>query len=453
MPALDYYPVNGSSGTLLIATAHGDLSQNNITLLILILIILIGISALVSGSQTALFSLNPRDLNMLRVKQNKNARLTALLLENPRLLQASLVIIGLLTNLGFIFIADFLIDQLVSFRESFIISLGIKILLITSVLVLIGQVMPRVYAAHNAIRMALFSAPFIRVLCRMIAPVSRLYEASSGAMERKMTPDDSAGHHFEQIDEVMDSTVSQSATEEERNILKGIVEFGNITVKQIMRGRLDVSGISHDSGLEEVIRQVSELHYSRLPVYEGSLDNIKGMIHTKDLLPFLESPGDGNWHTLVKPPFFVHEQKLIEDLLREFQSRHIHFAIVVDEFGGTSGIVTLEDILEEIIGDIRDEFDEEDPGFSKIDAHTYVFDGKMMLNDVCRVFNIPPETFEAVRGDSDSLGGLILELAGEFPEPQRVISYENFEFTVLDVTRMRIRKVKMTIKGGLMENN
>ena len=188
------------------------------------------------------------------------------------------------------------------------------------------------------------------------------------------------------------------------------------------------------------------MHYSRLPVYKGSLDDVLGMIHTKDLIPYLGEAADYNWHDLLRPPYFVHEQKLIEDLLKEFQSKRIHFAIVVDEFGGTSGIVTLEDILEEIIGEIKDEFDDEESGNKKLDENNYVFEGRTMINDVCKMLGLSVDTFDKVRGDSDSLGGMILELAGDFPKPDEVVPCGDFEFTVLEVDRNRIQKVKVEVK-------
>ncbi|HEY9258939.1 transporter associated domain-containing protein, partial [Chitinophaga sp.] len=240
--------------------------------------------------------------------------------------------------------------------------------------------------------------------------------------------------------------VDPTASQEEKNILKGILKFGNITVKQIMRGRLDVNGVEYDSPFGDIVKRVADLHYSRLPVYKDNLDNIVGVIHTKDLLPHLDKGSSFDWHEVMRQPFFVHGHKLIEDLLSEFQSRRMHFAVVVDEFGGTSGIVTLEDIMEEVIGDIKDEFDEEEFNYNKVDNFTYVFEGKTMLNDVCRIMNIPAETFETVKGESDSLGGLILELAGKFPEENSVINYNNFDFTVLEVNKMRIQKVQVTIR-------
>ncbi len=240
--------------------------------------------------------------------------------------------------------------------------------------------------------------------------------------------------------------IDNDTTEEEKNILKGIIKFGNITVKQIMKTRLDVSGIEDDLNFGHLKQKIEELHYSRLPVFKKSLDDISGMIHTKDLIPYLNESDEFEWHNLLRPPHFVHEHKMIKDLLQEFQAERIHFAIVVDEFGGTSGIVTLEDILEEVIGDIKDEFDEDEGTAARQDDGSFVFEGRTMINDVCKAMNLPVETFDNVKGDSDSLAGLILELAGEIPKVNDIIVCGDFEFSILEADSSRIKKVKVRIK-------
>ena len=229
--------------------------------------------------------------------------------------------------------------------------------------------------------------------------------------------------------------------------MKGIVKFGNISVKQIMRSRLDVCGVDYQSHFGEVIKRVEELHYSRLPVmYKNSLDEVAGIINTKDLIPFLHEGDDFDWHKLMRQPYFVPEAKLIEDLLKEFQQQRIHFAVVVDEFGGTSGIVTMEDILEEVIGDIKDEFDDEESGNRKLDDHNYIFEGKTMIHDMCKTMKMPMDTFDDVRGESESLAGLVLELAGEFPAVNATVNAGDFDFTVLQADNNRILQVKVTIQ-------
>ena len=246
-----------------------------------------------------------------------------------------------------------------------------------------------------------------------------------------------------QLDEAIDINDADTSTEE-KNILKGIVKFGNISVKQIMLFRLEVNGVEYNTSMRELLRKVEELHYSRLPVYKNSLDEIVGILNTKDLLPYLHQESF-DWHSLVRPPYFVPESKLISDLLKEFKSKRVHFAIVVDEFGGTSGIVTMEDILEEIIGDIRDEFDEEETQVRKIDEQNYIADAKIMLHDLCRAMRLPLNTFDEVRGESDSLGGLVLEIAGEFPGMNEVVQAGDFSFTVLEIIKNRLASVKITI--------
>jgi CBS domain containing-hemolysin-like protein len=228
--------------------------------------------------------------------------------------------------------------------------------------------------------------------------------------------------------------------------MKGIVKFGNISVKQIMRSRLDVSGIEYNTSFADLGRKIEELHYSRLPVYKTSLDEIAGIINTKDLIAFLNEADNFDWHPLMRQPYFVPESKPIEDLLKDFQSRKIHFAIVVDEFGGTSGIVTMEDILEEVIGDIHDEFDEEESGNRKLDENTYLFEGKTMIHDLCKIMQLPMDTFDKIKGESESIGGLVLELAGEFPKVNAEITSGDFLFTVMEVDNNRVKLVKITMK-------
>jgi len=241
----------------------------------------------------------------------------------------------------------------------------------------------------------------------------------------------------------------EEATDEEKQILKGIQNFSSITVKQIMRSRLDVSGIEYSSSFTDVVNRIQELHYSRLPVYKNNMDEVVGILQTKDLLQHINDADGFHWQQLMRTPFFVPEQKLIDDLLKEFQQKRIHFAVVVDEFGGTSGIVTMEDVLEEIIGEIKDEFDDEEIINKKIDDRNYIFEGKTMINDVCRTMNLPSDTFDGVRGESESLAGLILELAERLPRVADVIETGDFQFMIQEVSRNRIEKVKVTIKPGI----
>jgi putative hemolysin len=444
---LDTYPASTLSGKLtLLQAAATPIATPNVVVYLLVIFILLLLAFIVSGAEVAFFSLNYKDLNALKTRQNTSGKLITKLLEKPRSLLASLQIAGILLSLAFILVTNYLITQMEDLQTVPVVSLLVRIIIIIFVLLFFGQVLPRVWAAQNNIRFATYFAWFVSIIHATLEPVSDFYVTISENIEAKFFHRGSGAVNYQEIDEAIEMSVDPTATQEEKNILKGILKFGNITVKQIMHTRLDVSGIEYNDPFSTVVKHVADLHYSRLPVYKQNLDNIVGVIHTKDLLPHLDKGDAFDWHTVMRQPFFVHGHKLIEDLLTEFQTRRMHFAVVVDEFGGTSGIVTLEDIVEEVIGDIKDEFDEEEFNYSKVDNFTYVFEGKTMLNDVCRIMNIPPDTFEVVKGESDSIGGLILELAGKFPEENSVISHEHYDFTVLEVSKMRIQKVQVTVR-------
>ncbi len=421
----------------------------NVLVFLLVIFILLLLTFIVSGAEVAFFSLNYKDLNVLKTRQNNAGRMITRLLEKPKSLLASLQIANILFNIAFIFISNYLIYQVESLQELAVVSFVVRIAIITLVLLFFGQILPRVWATQNNMRFATYFAWLIHLIHATLEPVSNFFVNLSENIEARLFHRNSRPINYREIDEVIEMSVEPGASQEEKNIVRGILKFGNIAVKQIMRTRLDVNGLEYDLPFSEVTQRVADLHYSRLPVYKNNLDTIVGVIHTKDLLQHLGKGDSFDWHEVMRQPFFVHEHKLIEDLLNEFQTRHMHFAVVVDEFGGTSGIVTLEDIMEEVIGDIKDEFDEEEFNYNKVNDHTYVFEGKTMLNDVCRILNIAPDTFEQVKGESDSIGGLILELSGKFPEENSVISYGNFDFTILEVTKMRIQKVQVSIKSDI----
>jgi CBS domain containing-hemolysin-like protein len=265
------------------------------------------------------------------------------------------------------------------------------------------------------------------------------------SVEKKFSSNEGRAYRMEEMIDTVNPGDDENTTKE-KDILKGIAKFSNIFVKQIMKTRLDVSGIDHKTSFKELVKKVEELHYSRLPVYKDDLDEVVGIINTKDLIPYLDNEDDFDWRFLMRQPYFVHENKLIDDLLQEFQSKRVHFAVVVDEFGGTSGIVTLEDILEEVIGEIKDEFDEEETGFKKLDDYNYLFEGRTPIADVCRLMQLPIDTFNGVKGESDSLAGLVLEIAGEIPKINQVISSGDFDFTVLEIAKNRLQKIKTTIR-------
>lgn len=434
-------------------TLLSALEAQGTTVLVMVLFFFLFLSFVLSGAEVAFFSLTYKDINNLKAKQQPPYKRIVDLLEEPKTLLASLLIANSFINISIIIISNLLIDDMFNFEkfDAVWIEFLIKVVAVSFLLVLFGEVMPKVLATQNNIRFAKDFGGIVQMVSYACAGLSKRLVKYSDIIEKKLANRPNGAYSLEELDHAIDLTTQNTASENEKNILKGIVKFGNITVKQIMKTRVDVHGVDHTIAFGDLISTVRDLHYSRLPVYKEDLDNVLGMIHTKDLIPFLHEPDDFDWHGLMRPPYFVHEQKFIEDLLKEFQAKRIHFSVVVDEFGGTSGIVTLEDILEEVIGEIKDEFDEEESGYKKIDENNYIFEGRTMINDVCKIMELQTDTFDVVKGESDSLAGLVLELAGEIPIPAKVVSTGDFEFTVLEVEKNRIQKVKVSIKPQLPE--
>ena len=413
-----------------------------------LLLVLLFLNFLVSGAEVALFSLQPRDINVLKTKPHDAAKRITSLLESRKEVYTTLLIAGGVFNISIILLAYLLMAPMrfVTLHTFIDIDLDIlvKIIIIAFVLVFVGKILPKLWATQNTLRFAYSSAALVETLHLLLGRISARMVSIADSISKTSGADESDALSMRELDDAIDVNNVQT-TVEEKNILKGVVKFGNITVRQIMRSRLDVNGLDYDLSFADVVKKIEELHYSRLPVYKGSLDEITGVLNTKDLLPFL-SETDFDWHNVIRSTLFVPETKLIKDLLKVFKTKRIHFAIVVDEFGGTSGIVTMEDILEEIIGDIRDEFDEEETSIRKVDEQTYVADAKVTLPDLCRAMRLPIDTFDAVKGESESLAGLVLELAGELLQPEQKVSSGDFEFTVLETERARIKTVKIFVK-------
>lgn len=417
------------------------------TVLVIALALLLLLAFTISGAEVALFSLTNKDINVLKTKQHPAAKRIITLLEEPKEVYASLLIASTFTSICIVILSNFLINQFIFFGGMPIsIEILIKALVIAFILLFFCEVLPRIWATQNNLRFAYGSSGVVEGVHLILRKISRGVVSLADVIGKRLGANKSEALSIRELDEAIDIKTDEEASPEEKSIMKGIVKFGNISVKQIMRSRLDVSGIEYNTGFADLIRKIEELHYSRLPVYKTSLDEIAGIINTKDLIAFLNEADNFDWRPLMRAPYFVPESKLIEDLLKDFQTRHIHFAVVVDEFGGTSGIVTMEDILEEVIGDIRDEFDEEESGNRKIDEHNYVFEGKTMIHDVCKMMRLPMDTFDKIRGESESIGGLVLELAGEFPRLNAEISSGDFVFTVLEVDKNRVKLVKVTMK-------
>ena len=437
---LDYHSVEQFLQQGLFYTAA--INVQGTTVLMIVLFVLLFLSFVLSGAEVAFFSLSYKDVNVLKTKSDPACQRIVDLLEEPKKLLGSLLIGNSFVNIAIIIISNLLIDELFDFEkiDQAWIEFVIKVLAVSFVLVLFGEVMPKVLATQNNIRFAKDFSLLVQSFVYATSGLSNRLVAFSDYVEKRLAKTSNAANRLAELDQAIDLTNDNDASEKEKSILKGIVKFGNITVKQIMRTRLEVVAIDEQINFKELITSVEEHQYSRVPVYREDIDNVVGMIHSKDLLPHLNEAENFDWKQLLRPAYFVHEQKMIEDLLQEFQQKRIHFAVVVDEFGGTSGIV------EEVIGEIKDEFDEEESGFKKLDDYNYIIEGRNMIHDVCRFMGLPLDTFDSVRGDSDSLGGLIFELSGDIPSVSQVLTAGDFEFTVLELERNRVKRVKITIQ-------
>ncbi|MGV3530098.1 MAG: gliding motility-associated protein GldE [Flavisolibacter sp.] len=441
---MDYSSVDHNISLAQIFTSN----PQSTVFLVVALIILLFLSFLISGAEVALFSLQSKDVNILKTKQHPAARRIVTLLEERKAVYTSLLLSSSIFNICIVILANYLLTPLLHLGEAHLLitwnmDVLLKILLIAFIIVFFGKILPKVWASQNTLRFAYTASSTVEALHLLLRQVSLRLVSLADGISKTSGANESEAASMRELDDAIDINSVETSIEE-KNILKGIVKFSNISVKQIMKFRLDVNGVDYNMPFAELIKKVEELHYSRLPVYNNNLDEIIGILNTKDLLPYVHE-ANFNWQALIRPPLFVPETKLIKDLLKIFQTRHIHFAFVVDEFGGTSGIVTMEDILEEIIGDIRDEFDEEEIAVKQVDDNTYVADAKIMLYDLCRALRLPIDTFDEVKGESDSLGGLVLEIAGRFPQVNDTVAAGDFQFTVLENEKNRIRSVRIAI--------
>jgi len=426
--------------------------------LLLLMIVLLFLSFSIAGSEVAFFSLSYKDIQNLKTKTNKALKRIVHLLEDPKKLLTSMLIANSFINICIILIANILINHLFVFDQIGIpgIEFLVKVIAVTLLLLFFGEILPKVMATQNNIRFASDFGGIIQVVYFIFSKPSSIMVKYTNIIENKLAKKNyGTTYSMEELDHAIDLTTSPNNQENEKKILKGIVKFGNITVKQIMKTRLDVYGVDESILFDELLEHIKEHNYSRFPVYKEDLDTVVGIIHTKDVLPHINKEKDFKWDALIRPAFFVHEQKMVEDLLKEFQLKRIHFAIVVDEFGGTSGIITLEDILEEIVGDIKDEFDEEESMVKKIDDFHYLVEGKTPIIDLCNFIDISSGFFDAVKGESDTVAGLFLELAGAFPTLQQVVKYKQFSFTVLEIQKNRIHKIQLIInpQTGITSEN
>ena len=406
-------------------------------------ILLLFCSGFVSASEIAFFSLSPKDMNDISQRGSKvDKRILDLLDESERLL-ATILISNNFVNVTIIMLCNYFFSQVIDFGGSEIVEFLVLTVLLTFLLLLFGEIMPKIYSAQNTLKFTRFAAPVLGVLRRVFYPLSSLLMHSTFIVNRVVSKED----HNISVDELSQALelTDREEIKEERNILQGIIRFGDETAKEVMTSRLDMVDIDIRTPYTQVLKCVVENGYSRLPVYDGSQDNIKGILYIKDLLPHLNKGDNFRWQSLIRPAYFVPETKMIDDLMRDFQKNHIHIAVVVDEFGGTSGIITLEDIIEEIVGEINDEYDEEERQYVKLGEGIYVFEAKILLADFYKVLNTEYEEFESIIGEADTLAGLLLEIKGDFPQLHEQLTFGRYTFEVLEMDARRILKVKVQV--------
>lgn len=417
----------------------------------LLAVALLFVSGFASSSEIAFFSLSPVDLNELDADHNvADSRIETLREDNERTL-ATILITNNLVNVTIIMLTNYAFTSVVRFDQSasWLQFLCVTVVL-TFVLLLFGEIIPKVYARQNTLRYCRWASGGIMFARKLFWPLENVLMRSGVLAERVMQKE----NHILSVDDLEQALelTDKSEIKEEQSMLQGIIRFGDETAKEVMTPRQDIVDIDISSTFSEVISAIVENNYSRMPVFQGNTDNIRGVLYIKDLLPYLEKGANFRWQTLVRPPYFVPETKKIDDLLREFQENKVHMAIVVDEFGGTSGLITMEDILEEIVGEINDEYDEEEKMYSRVAPNEYVFEGKTLLSDFCRILSIDPDEFADVEGDADSLAGLLLEIKGDFLKVHEIVTYGAYTFEVLEIDGRRISKIKVVLAPAQGEN-
>ena len=406
---------------------------------------LLVISALVSASEVAFFSLRADDIQTCKDSSSPVDKLIVELLRKPRTLLATILIINNLVNVGLVTLSTFVMWEMAGTRQPEEIIVGIVTFVVTVAITFFGEIIPKVYATKNNLFFSRFMAKTWKVLIASCRPISNVLISFSRIVEKRF---EKRGYHstVEELNQALElATESNDTTEDEKEILKGIVNFGTLTVRQVMRSRVDISAADVEINFHELMDYINKSGFSRVPVYRETIDKIEGVLYIKDLLPFIEQDENFEWQKLLRPGFFVPESKKIDSLLKDFQEKRVHIALVVDEYGGVSGLITLEDIIEEIIGEINDEFDEELISFQKIDKSTFVFEGKTSLHDFSKALDLEGDVFDEVRGESESLGGLILELNNELPSVGKKITYEQFTFVIEAVDLKRIKRVRVLI--------
>ena len=409
-----------------------------------LLFLLLVCSALISGAEVALFSLSRKDIDDGLEEKSKRIEIISKLLERPKKLLATILVANNFINIAivilFAFLGDFMFEDITNPLIKFI----VEVVVITFLILLFGEILPKIYASRNNLKFASFMAYPLRILDVFLSPVSLPMRSVTLAIHNKLGKQKS-NLSVDQLSQALELTSEEDTTKEEHKILKGIVSFGNTDTKQVMRPRIDIFALNTEQKYTEIIPEIISNGYSRIPVYEDNIDTIKGILYVKDLLPYIDRK-QFDWVSLIREPFFVPENKKLDDLMSEFQEKKVHLAVVVDEYGGTSGLISLEDIIEEIVGDISDEFDDEDLMYSKLDDNNFVFEGKTALKDFYKIIRVEDETvFEDNKGEAETIAGFVLEISGSFPKLNSKINFKNYVFTIEALDKKRIKLIKVTI--------
>jgi putative hemolysin len=415
------------------------------TIALVLSVLLLGCSGFVSASEIAFFSLSPTDVG--KIEENRHAadsKILELKKDSERLL-ATILISNNFVNVAIIMLLNFFFSKTLIFGDSRLLEFLFMTVLLTFLLLLFGEIMPKIYSSQHTLSFCRMVAPSFVWIEKLFWPLSSLL-VRSRKLATKVVHKEKRAISVDELEQALELT-DKKYIAEEQNMLEGIIRFGGEMAKEIMTPRMDIVDLDMKTPYPEVLQCIVESNYSRIPVYADSRDNIKGVLYIKDLLPHLNKPANFRWQSLIRPPYFVPETKMIDDLLGDFQKNKVHIAIVVDEFGGTSGIVTMEDIIEEIVGEINDEYDEDERQYVRLNANTYVFEAKVLLTDFFRIMKLDDDFFEEVEGEADTLAGLLLEIKGEFPERHEVIKYKNYCFEVLEMDDRRILKIKVTVES------
>ncbi len=409
------------------------------------ILVLLFISGLVSGSEVAFFSLSHEQISSSKDSDNKQDHLIHHLVIHPRRLLATILILNNLVNILIVTISTFATWKVVGSKDAGGLIIIVLTVAITTMIIFFGEIVPKVYANHNNLAFARFTSPVLAFADKILFPISWLLLSISNVIESRIQR---KGYNLsvDEINQALEITADKEVSEEEKGMLKGIVNFSTLSVKQVMKSRIDITSVDVNTDFHELMDQINKTGYSRIPVFNETIDKIEGILYIKDLLPHLEMEEDFHWQSLLRPGFFVPESKKIDDLFKDFQEKQVHMAIVVDEYGGTSGLITLEDVIEEIVGEINDEFDEEnDIAYNKLDNNTFVFEGKTSLNDFCKITSQDIQEFDSIKSESESLGGLLLEINNKLPNAGEKIKFKKFLFTIVAVDHKRIKRVRVFI--------